>query len=160
MKRVSLRTMISNDSVAPVLFAGVWVTIGLFCPVAARLAGLLPLLHTRDGRIFEVHEEAAYAIFIVGAGMVLMAFLVWRISRVSRILNSGVRVKAKVTKAVHVRRGGRIDLEYALNDQIHKTASLVHSNPLFATYECGQTLEIVLDPDNPKRCLIHQLYFI
>jgi hypothetical protein len=90
--------------------------------------------------------------------MFLFFLLARRISRIKRILADGPRAEATVLDIDFEKDRGRVEFEYSHDGQKYKTATAIMKNKQTEELAAGDEIEVAVDPTNPRRALIVELY--
>lgn len=156
MSEISTFKVIKND------FGAFLLTIigPIFLGISgyAAVTGGIPEFRRRGGG--SIDSETATALFIgsVILTVVLFLLLLWRISRLKRILRTGPRAKAVVTAIGFVKDRGRIEYRYVHDGRLHDTGSAIMKNQATQALAEDDQIEVAIDPTNPRKALIVQLF--
>ena len=156
MNKVSVRKIILNDYAAFLLtVAGpIMLAISGFTAVF----GFIPRFRLRGGQA--VGPEAATIAFVIAVvlTLLLLFLLARRISRISRILASGPRTRAKVLNIAFFKDRGRMEFEYPHDGEIQTTGTAIMKNKHTTAIGVGDEIEIAIDRSDPSRALVVGLY--
>lgn len=124
----------------------------------AAVTGGIPEFRRRGGG--SIDSETATALFVGSAVLTVLLFLLllWRISRLKRILRTGPRVKAMVTGIAFVKDRGRVEFRYVHDGRLHDTGCAIMKNKTTQALTKGTQIEVTIDPANPGKALIIQLF--
>ncbi len=156
-RRPSLVRIILSDYIAflavlfPLVFWGIFIATAFF--------GGAPALRGRGGRD-PIPPEAApfflYASLIVT--LLGVAILIWRIRSFQSVFTRGVSVPGRILRVSLARDRGRVEYQYSYQDQTYRAAHAVHKAGRARALRPNDAVTVVVDPENPRRAFIHDLY--
>jgi hypothetical protein len=157
MSTTSNRIIILNDYAAFIM--AITGPMALVVSACALLFGLIPRVRNRGGHD-EVPFELSVGLFVASVILtaILFFFLSRRLARIKRIFAEGTRTKAKVVEVRFDKDRGRIEFEYPIDGQIHRTGNAIMKNKKTSSFALGDEIEVALDPENPRKALLVQLY--
>lgn len=96
----------------------------------------------------------------IAAAMVIVGvlLLLWRIHTFQSLFIAGHRVPGRVTTVSFFRDRGRIEYEYQYAGASHHAGNAIHKNKRTMAIQQGMPVTIVVDPANPKRTILLDLY--
>jgi hypothetical protein len=98
-------------------------------------------------------------IIVCVLAVLALAVLVWRLWNIYNIFQKGVEVPAKVTRIQLPKIGfGLIEYEYNYKKTIYTGKSRVIRNFTTLLFEEDKRTRLVVDPEQPKRILMRDLY--
>ena len=156
MSEISTLKVIKND-----LGAFLLTIIGpIFLIISgyAAVTGGIPSFRGRGGGT--VDSETGTALFVGAAILTVLLFLLLfrRISRLRRILSSGPRAQALVTGIEFVKDRGRVEFRYVHDGRQHDTGCAIMKNQSTEALTKDAKIEVAIDPANPGKALIVQLF--
>jgi hypothetical protein len=127
----------------------------------ASLAVLAPLVVWGMAVIFPLlgETDAAFDISLAGVVTVIaLPVLLWRVAVISNTLTNGIDVAGVISNASFFRGRGRIDYVYSYQGEKLQSSNAVHQNKQTSALTMGSSVTVVLDPNNPKRAFVRELY--
>ena len=156
MSEISTIKVIKNDFGAFLLtiFGPIMLALSAYTAVT----GVVPAYRRRGGGTID--PDTSSALFVGSAILTIVLFLLLlrRISRLKRILRTGPRALAMVTGIGFVKDRGRVEFRYVHEGRLHDSGSAIMKNPATQELAKGTQVEVALDPANPKKALIIQLF--
>jgi hypothetical protein len=156
MSQASTGKIIMNDYAAFLLTIGGPIALAISAFTAAF--GFIPSIRHRGGQQVDPQFIMGMCVVAVVVTMLLFYMLSRRISRIKRILADGSRTKAKVLEIGFIKDRGRIEFEYTYGGQQHRTGTAVMKNKQTTAISPGDEIEVALDPVDPRRAFVVQLY--
>lgn len=156
MSKVSTGKIIKND------YAAFLLTIG--GPISLAISGFAAVFSFIPGGRGQagqaVDPQFARGMCVVAAllTVLLFALLAKRISRLKRIIGTGPRATATVREIGFFKDRGRVEFEYVHDGQQYQTRTAVMENKQTKALVSGSEIEVAMDPMNPEKALIVQLY--
>lgn len=96
---------------------------------------------------------------IAAAGLVLgLPILVYRIRSISRLFERAIEVPGRVSKVWFVKDRGRVEYTYSFRGQEFSSGKAVMKNRRTSDLQSGAGVVVIVDPDDPKKSLIRDLY--
>ena len=96
---------------------------------------------------------------IFGALTVMaVAVLVWRMRVINAIFEDGIETPGTITRIWFYRGRGSVNYSYAFQGQEYKSGNAVMRSKQTREIVIGQPVTLIVDPSNPKRALIRDLY--
>lgn len=141
-QRPSLFRIISNDypSLLAVLFPVVfWIFTAYF---------------------FYGGDASAELFLLLSAGMTVVAIpvLIWRYRMVASVFEDGMETPGTI-QSIHFFRGrGRVEYIYTFQGQKYASGNAVNRTKYTRDLSGGQSVTVVVDPENPKRAFIKEIY--
>jgi hypothetical protein len=156
MRQPSIGKIILNDYASFLLAIGGPIALAITAFTAAL--GFIPRAGARGGRAVDPQFAAAACVFAVIITVLLLFLLARRISRIKRILAAGPRTKASVLDVGFFKDRGRIEFEYTHNGRQYTTGTAIMKNKQTTAISPGDEIEVAVDPDNPRKAFVVQLY--
>ena len=94
----------------------------------------------------------------VGMAVVGIVLLAWRLSVFRSLFANGHRVPGRVTSVSFFKDRGRIEYDYEYGGSALHGGHAVHKTKRTTSLEEGQTVTVLVDPGNPKRTILADLY--
>jgi hypothetical protein len=104
-------------------------------------------------------DELFYMWLSVGATALGVALLTWRFISIRQLFENGLEAKGKILKVFFYRDRGRVDYEYRHQGAKYQGANNFHRTPSTRNLTKGDAVTVVVDPANPKRSMIKDVYF-
>ena len=156
MQSISVKRTILNDYAAFLL--AITGPIFLVLSIAGGVFGFLPEVK-RPGSIPVTPETAVVgAVLSLVLTVVLLFMLYRRIARVRRIIQTGERVEGGITDIRFIKDRGRVTFRYLLNGQVVEGGAPVMKNATTLQLIPGTVVELALDPEDPSRAIVVELY--
>ncbi len=90
--------------------------------------------------------------------VVAIGILVWRVQVVNAVFNDGSEIPATISNVFFFRDRGRVDYVYTYQGQKYISGNAVHKVKQTESLYIGQQVILMVDPNNPKRAFIRDLY--
>ena len=94
---------------------------------------------------------------IIGS-MIVIPIIIWRVVVIQHVFASGVEVAGHIVHTWLIRGRGRIEYVYDYEGQTYRRGNAVSKNRRTVSLKLGNEVTIVVDPANPKRAFIQELY--
>jgi hypothetical protein len=103
--------------------------------------------------------DAAFYVSLAGAVTVIaLPVLLWRTSIISSTLTNGIDVAGVISSSGFFRGRGRISYIYSYQGEKLQSSNAVQQNKRTSALAVGARVTISLDPNNPKRAFVRELY--
>ena len=156
MQSISVKRTILNDYAAFLL--AITGPIFLILSIAGGVFGFLPEVK-RPGSIPVTPETAVVGVVVSLVLTVILLFMLFqRIARIRRIIQTGERVEGGITDIRFIKDRGRVTFRYVLNGQVVEGGAPVMKNPTTLQLIPGTVVELALDPEDPSRAIVVELY--
>lgn len=103
-------------------------------------------------------EELTLDGFAIVVTALLLAVLVWRVSRVYALFAKGVELPATITSIYLVRDRGRLEFAYQAEGFAASSWIPVHRTKRVLGFEVGQPVRALVDPSNPNHAIVKELF--
>jgi len=90
--------------------------------------------------------------------VIAVAVLIWRMRVINAIFEEGIETPGTITRIWFYRGRGSVNYTYTLQGQEYKSGSAVMRSKQTREIVTGQPVTLIVDPSNPKRALIRDLY--
>jgi hypothetical protein len=127
----------------------------------ASMTVLAPLVLWGMAIFFPIFGQTDSAFFVSLAGavtVIALPVLLWRVSVISSTLINGIDVAGVISGAGFFRGRGRITYIYSYQGEKLKCSNAVQQNKQTNALAVGSSVTVILDPNNPKRAFIRELY--
>jgi hypothetical protein len=94
----------------------------------------------------------------IAATVIGIPLLIWRIRTFQAHFARGVEVAGKVTGIGFRRDRGRIEYAYSYQGQTYHGANAIHKISKTRYLKPGDEVALLVDPDNPKRAFVRDIY--
>lgn len=124
--------------------------------IATAYFGFFPSLRGRDpltGSDAPFFQNLGIIATLIG-----IPLLVWRVRSFQALFARGVEVPGRITNVWFHRDRGRIEYEYTYQDKKYSSGNAVMKSGRTNKFRNGDELVLIVDPENPKRALIRELY--
>jgi hypothetical protein len=143
-RQASLRKIIANDYTALVSFLFPLVTWGLY--------GLLKIMGD-----YRVDNNILPVIFII-LTVIFVICLVWRVTLIKGVIAEGLETPT-ISSVQLTQARSLLPYTYVFQGQNYTGRNaLVNNKKVEATYKTGTSVVLLVDPGNPKRAFIRDLY--
>src|SRR5262249_10752570 len=92
--------------------------------------------------------------FAIGATVLCVPLLCWRIRNVRSLLQNGIPIPARIISAWFMRDRGRIDYEYTYEGQTYRGGMALVKSKRSGTLKEGQEITVLVHPVNPSRSIV------
>jgi hypothetical protein len=143
-RQASLRKIIANDYIASVSF--------LF-PIATW--GFIALLFFTS----RYHKDDIILVVIFSAlTVVCLCSLIWRVNLLSRMVTNGLEATAIISQIFFYKDRGQVRYTYVNQGQNMTITNAIAKTKQTKLIMQGQQVIVLVDPANPKRAFIRDLY--
>ena len=156
MSEISTLKVIKNDFGAFLL--AIFGPISLIISGYVAVTGVLPRFRGRGGGAVDPETNTLFLVASAILTVILFLLLLRRISRLKRILRTGPRVQALVTGISFVKDRGRVEFRYVHEGRLHDSGCAIMKNPTTEALTKDEQIEVAIDPANPKKALIVELF--
>lgn len=156
MMEASVGKIIKNDYLAFVLAIGGPIALGI--SGFAFGLGMVPAWRGRGGQTVDEPFKAALCIAACVLTGLLFALLTRRIARIKRILRAGPRATAVIADVGFFKDRGRVEFEYEHAGRKHRSGTAIMKTRQTAAFAPGAKIEVAVDPRNPSKAFIVELY--
>jgi hypothetical protein len=87
-----------------------------------------------------------------------LPLFVWRIRHIRAFFTRGIEVTGQILDSWFFRGRGRVEYTYTYHDQTYRSSSAINKTAQTAILERGDEVVLMVDPHDPKRALIRDLY--
>jgi hypothetical protein len=151
----SVIRMIQSDYM--VLLGVLLPVVSLVLYVSVAYFGFFPGFRGHDP--IQGTDGAPLFFYLFLAGLVIgLPLAYWRIRSVQGLFSRSVEVSGQITNVSFFRDRGRIDYEYVYQGQKCSGGTAVMKNGQTQSMRPGIAIVLLVDPDQPKRALIRDLY--
>ena len=84
--------------------------------------------------------------------------LIWRYRTISSVFTNGIPTKGVITAIGFLRGRGRIEYSYTAQGETHTSSNAINRNGHTRKLRIGQNVKVVVDPGDPKRAFIQEIY--
>jgi hypothetical protein len=105
-------------------------------------------------------DEPLYLSISAGATVIGILITLYRYFTTLNILNRGVPVKGKITRVQLFRGAGQIAYEFKHQGSKHQASIMYHRGRKSVRFTQGMPVIVLVDPDNPRKTLVKEMYYI
>lgn len=105
-----------------------------------------------------VASDPYFALLAIIFTLGFQGVLSWRIWRVLSLFARGVEVPAQITSIHLVKDRGRIEYSFQLGELAFSSWSPVHKTARVLALEPGQSVKVLVNPENPMQSILKALY--
>lgn len=84
--------------------------------------------------------------------------LIQRYRTISSVFENGIPTKGLITAMGFLRGRGRVEYSYIAQGERYTSSNAINRNARTRKLRIGQNVNVVVDPDNPKRAFIQEIY--
>ncbi|WP_084677133.1 DUF3592 domain-containing protein [Massilia niastensis] len=103
-------------------------------------------------------DDPDFALLAIISTLALQGVLVWRLLRVLLLFARGVEVPARITSISLAKDRGRVEYSFQLGGSVASSWSPVHKTARVLALEPGQSVEVLVNPRNPRQAILKALY--
>jgi hypothetical protein len=125
------------------------------------LSVLFPVVFGAFTMYFFATENTAAQLFLfltIGATVIGVPTLIQRYRSISSVLANGTLTKGVVNSVGFFRGRGRVEYSYTFQGEKYTTSNAINRNGRTRNLRVGQTVKVLVDPENPKRAFIQEIY--
>ncbi|WP_319507635.1 DUF3592 domain-containing protein [uncultured Methanolobus sp.] len=152
----SLGRIFSNDYYSDLSLSAILVSWAFY--ILARYFGYLP---TREGAIIVTESHVHYELSMAATVTVLaIIFLVKRLLFFRSLYNRGVEITGVIDTVLDIDIRHRVEYKYQYqNVDYWRGNAIQRSTYRINNFQKGDEVILLVDPQNPKRAVIKDLYF-
>jgi len=94
----------------------------------------------------------------IGVTVVGVPVLVQRYRTISSVFANGTQTKGIVTGLSFFRGRGRVEYSYTFQGEKQVSGNAINKNSRTRKLRVGEAVTVIVDPDNPKRAFIQEIY--
>ena len=99
-----------------------------------------------------------FLLLSIGVTLVGVPVLFQRYRTISSVFAGGTQTKGVVTFIRFVRGRGRVEYTYDFQGEKQTSTNAINRNSRTRSIRVGQAVKVFVDPDNPKRAFIQEIY--
>ena len=125
------------------------------------LSVLFPIVFVGFTIYFFATENDALQLFLflsIVVTIIGIPVLLQRYKTISSVFENGEQTKGVVTSIGFFRGRGNVDYSYTFRGEKLTSRNAINRNGRTRNLRVGQTVKVVVDPDNPKRAFIQDIY--
>jgi hypothetical protein len=125
------------------------------------LSVLLPTVFSIFTAYFFFSNNDSRMLFLfltIGTTVVGIPFLIQRYKMISSVFAEGSKIQGTVTNIYFFRGRGRVEYSYNFQGQKQNSGNAINSNKYTRSIKVGQPVKVFVDPNNPKRAFIQEIY--
>ena len=84
--------------------------------------------------------------------------LIQRYRAISSVFANGTETKGVITHIGFLRGRGRVEYSYNARGEKHTSSNAINRNGRTRKLRIGQNVQVMVDPDDPKRAFIQEIY--
>ncbi len=148
--------ILKNDGLAfvaiilPVVMWGVYIAVTFFGVSFESTRSETVVENSGGNPVFLI----APILLTIGGALLLS----WRVSSISKLFETGERIKGKIITVSFLKDRGRIDFSYNYKRQKFQSGLSIMKNSKTQSYRNGADVVLIVDAANPSRVLIQDLY--
>lgn len=125
------------------------------------LSVLFPIVFVGFTIYFFVVGNDALQLFLflaIGVTVIGVPVLLQRYKTISSVFANGEQTKGVVTSIGFFRGRGNVGYSYTFNGEKLTSSNAINRNGRTRSLRVGQTVKVFVDPDNPQRAFIQEIY--
>lgn len=125
------------------------------------LSALFPIVFWSFTAYFFATENNSSQLFLllsIGATVVGIPILIQRYRTISSVFANGTETQGEITSIGFFRGRGRVEYSYTFRGEKQTSGNAINRNSRTRNLRVGQSLKVLVDPDNPKRAFIQEIY--
>jgi hypothetical protein len=125
------------------------------------LSVLFPIVFGGFSIYFFFTRNDAFQLFLllaIGATVVGIPVLGQRYRVISSVFADGSEAKGVVTGLSFFRGRGRVEYSYTFKGEKQVSANAINKNSRTRKLRVGEAVTVIVDPNNPKRAFIQEIY--
>jgi hypothetical protein len=125
------------------------------------LSVLFPIVFGGFSLYFFFTRNDAFQLFLllaIGVTVVGVPVLVQRYRVISSVFADGSEAKGIVTGLRFFRGRGRVEYSYTFKGEKQVSANAINKNSRTRKLRVGEAVTVIVDPNNPKRAFIQEIY--
>lgn len=125
------------------------------------LAFLFPIIFWVFTAYFFYGGDSSYDFFfMLSAGITLVAIpvLIWRYRRIASVFEDGMETLGTIQTIYFFRGRGRVEYAYTFQGQKYASGNAINRTKYTRALTHGQSVTVFIDPENPKRAFIKEIY--
>jgi hypothetical protein len=131
--------------------------VSLIMYIAVAYFGYFPGLRGRDP--IQGTEGAPLFLNLFIAGLVIgVPLAIWRIRSIQRLFSKSVEVVGQITDVSFHRDRGRVEYSYTYQGQAYSGGNAIMKTGKTQKLRSGNEVVLLVNPDDPRRALIRDLY--
>jgi hypothetical protein len=154
----------AKPSIVRIIQSDYLALIGVLFPVVALILyicvayfGFFPGFRGHDPILGTEGAPLFFYLFIVGMA-IGVPLEIWRIRSIQKIFSKSVEVIGQVTNISFYRDRGRVEYSYRYQDQAYSGGNAIMKTGKTKQLHPGSQVALLVNPDEPKRALIRDLY--
>ena len=125
------------------------------------LSVLFPIVFGSFTAYFFATENSSSQLFFflaIAATVIGIPILIQRYRTISSVFANGTKTKGEITSIGFFRGRGRVEYSYTIQGAKQTSGNAINRNSRTRKLRIGQNVNIVVDPDDPKRAFIQEIY--
>lgn len=152
--------MRSTPSLGAFVKSDYFLMLGFLGPAVTWVLALIALLFPQAFKFFDLASERP-EIFLGLALLVTIVALplaLRRLKFLQRLFREGLEVEGVITSLWMEGDRGRVEFRYDLEGRSFESGQALHRNPKTQALEEGQTIPLLVDPQNPERAILPSIF--
>lgn len=125
------------------------------------LAALFPIVFWAFTAYFYYGGDTSSELFLllsIGITLAAAPVLIWRYRLISSVFEDGMETPGTIQSVYFFRGRGRVEYVYMFQGQKYSSGNAVNRTKYTRTLRDGQPVTVFVDPENPKRAFIKEIY--
>ena len=125
------------------------------------LSVLFPIVFGSFTAYFFATENSSSQLFLflaISATVIGIPILIQRYRTISSVFANGAETKGEITSIGFFRGRGRVEYSYTIQGEKQTSGNAINRNSRTRNLRVGQSIKVLVDPENPKRAFIQEIY--
>lgn len=125
------------------------------------LAALFPIIFWIFTAYFFYSGDSSAKLFLLlstGMSLVGTPVLIWRYRMVASVFEDGMETPGIIQTIYFFRGRGRVEYVYTFQGQKYASGNAINKTKYTRVLRDGQSITVFLDPENPKRAFVKEIY--
>lgn len=125
------------------------------------LSVLFPIVFGSFTAYFFATENGSSQLFLflaIAAAVIGIPVLIQRYRTISSVFANGTETKGEITSIGFFRGRGRVEYSYIIQGEKQTSGNAINRNSRTRNLRVGQSIKVLVDPYNPKRAFIQEIY--
>lgn len=137
-----------------------FLVLGLLGPLVTWVLAIVAYIFPQAIAFFDGPEDRPeiFLILALVVSVIALPLAFRRLAFLQRLFREGVEVEGVITSFWMERDRGRVEFRYDFEGQTVEGGQAIHRNPKTEALEEGQTVQLLVDPQNPGRAILPLIF--